>query len=147
MRERRFEEVPEAGEQEVSKAVVVIIAPGNCALGDTWEAGTHFGEKVIASVAVEPGDGAANIANRLAREQNVQVAIVVKIDPGCGAVADAGKDNAGVGQGPFVIAIEAGERAVGRSAANEQIGRAIIIVIAPGPWRRCRRHWWRSEQS
>src|SRR6185503_4047293 len=71
----------EAGEQDVEIAILVVVTPCHGALLDVVQSGSHIGEGGIVPAAVSVQLGRGNEVDVGARDQDVEVSVVVVVPP------------------------------------------------------------------
>ena len=98
-----------AVDQQIGIAIIVVVPPGDGAVGDADNALIDIGKIAAAIIAIEEGGGDKGAG--VARDENIFVAVAVIVVPGNSAIAHAHDCSVGIDKGVVaLIAIEDGER-------------------------------------
>src|ERR1051325_9695927 len=115
--------------RDVEIAVVVIIGYRDCAYHEPLDRDVEIGEDIIAVVPVDPGG--RDVSRHAAGEHDIQIAVVVNVDPLRRAGVDLCKCSADIDKCPVIITVNLAERTVA-VAGHQEIKVAVVVIVSPG---------------
>ncbi len=121
-----------AGQQQIEVTVIVVVAPYCCALVgcSQTDAAVHEDAAVVAVNAAR-----TVVAGVDPDDHQIEVAIVVVVAPGDGALGNAGEARGDVDQHPAVVAVDLGVGGRGGRAGpadENEVQVAVVVIVPPG---------------